>query len=104
MQRMGSVVEVKPEAAEEYVRLHAEVWPGVLAALTAKISAVTPDPTEASLAARAAFARVVGREALTLAFDDVFRVLAWIFFAALILVPFCRMPARTGAPPEAAVH
>jgi L-rhamnose mutarotase len=35
MQRMGSVVEVKPEAAEEYVRLHAEVWPGVLAALTA---------------------------------------------------------------------
>jgi len=76
----------------------------VLAALTAKISTVTPDPTEASLAARAAFARVVGREALTLAFDDVFRVLAWIFFAALILVPFCRMPARTGAPPEAAVH
>ena len=76
----------------------------VLTALTAKISAVTPDPTEASLAARAAFARVVGREALTLAFDDVFRVLAWIFFAALILVPFCRMPARTGAPPEAAVH
>jgi L-rhamnose mutarotase len=35
MRRMGSVVAVKPEWAEEYVRIHADVWPEVLAALTA---------------------------------------------------------------------
>jgi hypothetical protein len=30
------------------------------------------------------------RQALALAFDDVFRITAWIFAACLILVPFCR--------------
>ena len=28
-------------------------------------------------------------QALTLAFDDVFRLTAWIFLACLALVPFC---------------
>ena len=36
--------------------------------------------------------QVVGREALTLAFDDIFRLMAWLFIAALVLVPFCRPP------------
>lgn len=31
MQRYGTVIKVKPEKAEEYERLHAAVWPGVLA-------------------------------------------------------------------------
>ncbi len=30
MQRMGSVLRVKPEHFEEYKRLHAAVWPAVL--------------------------------------------------------------------------
>lgn len=30
MQRFGSVIKVKPEKLEEYKRLHADVWPGVL--------------------------------------------------------------------------
>jgi L-rhamnose mutarotase len=34
MQRMGHVVEIRPEAIEEYERIHADVWPEVLAALT----------------------------------------------------------------------
>jgi hypothetical protein len=29
-------------------------------------------------------------QALALAFDDVFRITAWIFAACLVLVPFCR--------------
>jgi DHA2 family multidrug resistance protein len=29
-------------------------------------------------------------QALTLAFDDVFRIIAWIFAACLVLVPFCQ--------------
>jgi L-rhamnose mutarotase len=31
MQRFGQLIGVKPEKLEEYVRLHAAVWPGVLA-------------------------------------------------------------------------
>ncbi|MFM1850662.1 MAG: hypothetical protein RIS54_346 [Verrucomicrobiota bacterium] len=35
MRRYGSVLRVRPEKFEEYKRLHAAVWPGVLARLTA---------------------------------------------------------------------
>lgn len=31
MQRYGSVIEVRPEKLEEYIRLHAAAWPDVLA-------------------------------------------------------------------------
>jgi len=30
VRRYGQVLEVKPEKIEEYKRLHADVWPGVL--------------------------------------------------------------------------
>jgi L-rhamnose mutarotase len=35
MKRFGSVTEVLPEKLEEYKRLHAKAWPGVLARITA---------------------------------------------------------------------
>ena len=35
MQRMGSVLGIKPEAVAEYKRIHAEVWPEVLAMIAA---------------------------------------------------------------------
>lgn len=31
MQRFGQMIRLKPEGADEYVRLHAATWPGVLA-------------------------------------------------------------------------
>src|SRR6185312_5643557 len=31
----------------------------------------------------------VARQSLTLAFDDVFRISAWLFLACLVFVPFC---------------
>jgi L-rhamnose mutarotase len=31
MQRVGQIIGLKPEAIEEYKRIHAAVWPGVLA-------------------------------------------------------------------------
>jgi L-rhamnose mutarotase len=34
MKRMSHVVGIKPDAIEEYKRLHEEVWPQVLAALS----------------------------------------------------------------------
>ncbi|MCL6526251.1 MAG: L-rhamnose mutarotase [Thermaceae bacterium] len=33
MQRIGMVIRVKPEKLEEYKRLHAQPWPGVLETL-----------------------------------------------------------------------
>jgi L-rhamnose mutarotase len=34
MKRFGQVIRVKPEALEEYVKYHADVWPGVLAMIS----------------------------------------------------------------------
>lgn len=35
MRRVGQVIAVRPERTDEYERLHAEPWPGVLATLKA---------------------------------------------------------------------
>lgn len=76
-----------------------------LAALTTRLSAVIPDPATAALTAQAVLGRIVGREAQVIAFGEVFRLMAWMFLAALILVPFCRQaPNASPPPPDAAVH
>ncbi|GAA0312337.1 DHA2 family efflux MFS transporter permease subunit [Sphingomonas oligophenolica] len=73
-----------------------------LAGLAHMMQQVTPDPARAVLMAEAVMGRVVAREALTLAFDDVFRIMAWLFIAALVMVPFCRPPKQvSGEPIEA---
>jgi DHA2 family multidrug resistance protein len=69
----------------------------------ARLQSTTRDPVGAAQMARALFAQLVGREALTLAFDDVFRVMSWMFLAALLLVPFCRQPPGAKPPPPEAV-
>ena len=58
--------------------------------LAQRLAAVTPDPAHALLLARGLVSRLVGQQSLTLAFDDVFRLMAWMFVGALIMVPFCR--------------
>jgi MFS transporter, DHA2 family, multidrug resistance protein len=69
--------------------------------LTARLSDSTPDADRALIMAQAQFARIIGKEALTLAFNDAFRLMSWLFLAALVLVPFCR-PANKGAASAAA--
>jgi DHA2 family multidrug resistance protein len=64
--------------------------PDLIAQLAAQFSQTTPDAARALLQAQAQFARLVGRTTLTLGFDEVFRLMAWLFIAALIIVPFCR--------------
>jgi len=71
--------------------------------LAGQLASIAPDPREATLMAQALLGRVAGREALTLAFDDVFRLLAWLFIAALVMVPFCR-PVANVAPPTESGH
>lgn len=68
-------------------------------ALARGIARIVPDPDRATLMADAVLARIVGRQALTLAFDDVFRTMSYLFIAALIMVPFCRPPSLADPPP-----
>jgi DHA2 family multidrug resistance protein len=78
--------------------------PGVVADLAGRLSQTVPDPTQSLMMAKAELARVVGRYALTSAFDEVFRMLAWMFIIALVMVPFCRPPAQPKAAPPPDAH
>ena len=67
----------------------------LIEALARHASTVTPDPARALAIAQALAGRIVQREALTMAFNDVFRIMALLFLAALVLVPFCRPVRQT---------
>ena len=90
--RMGENLGTAGEHAREMV-----------ADLANRFAAFTADPAHALLLAQAELAKVVGRNSLTLAFNDVFRLMSWIFLLALIMVPFCR-PIRGNAAPPADAH
>ena len=75
----------------------------MVASLAAQFSQFTPDPAHALLLAQGELARIVTRGSLTLAFNEVFRLMSWMFVIALVLVPFCR-PIKTGAAPPADAH
>jgi len=77
--------------------------PDVVGAIAQRFHAGVADTAQSALMAKAEFAHLVGRQALTLAFDDVFRLMAWLFLAALIMVPFCR-PSAMAAAPSAEAH
>ena len=68
-----------------------------IAGLAQRFAQATPDAAHALQLAQAELGRVVARQSLTLAFDDVFRTMAWMFVAALVLVPFCRPPSMQGS-------
>jgi MFS transporter, DHA2 family, multidrug resistance protein len=63
----------------------------------------TPDAGRALMMAQAEMGRIVGRQAATLAFADTYRLMAWLFIAALVIVPFCK-PAPQGASPPSDAH
>ena len=74
---------------------------GFLSQLTDYIGRTTPDNAHALLQAQAEIVHVAVSDSMTLAFNDIFRVMSWVFFAALVMVPFCRplLAAATAAPP-----
>ena len=90
--RLSEALGASPRAAGE-----------AFSALTRYAGQITPDPARAALMADAVMTRIAGREALTLAFDDVFRLMAYLFLAALVLVPFCK-PPRLGTKPAVDAH
>jgi len=73
--------------------------PDVVAALAAQMGARAGDAAQALTEARGEFARFVARYATTFAFEEIFRLMAWLFLAALVLVPFCKAPPAGAAPP-----
>jgi DHA2 family multidrug resistance protein len=76
--------------------------PDFIAGMAQRMGALTADPAHALLLAQGELARIVGRGALTLAFNDVFQLMSWMFLAALVMVPFCRpAPSVNAAPVEA---
>ena len=70
----------------------------VMAGLAGRLGAMTPDPAHAMLMAQAMMGHVVERQSLVVAFDDIFRLMSWMFVAALVMVPFCKPPASGAAP------
>ena len=58
----------------------------------------TADTGRAMGMAESILGRILGREAATLAFADTYRLMAFLFIAALVIVPFAK-PAPIGAPP-----
>jgi len=65
-----------------------------LAGLTQRLSAQTTDANMALLAAKARLAKIVGQQALAIAFGDVFMLMSWMFIAALFMVPFAKRAAN----------
>ena len=88
--RLSEALGRSPQAAQD-----------VLAGLSRQLARLTPDLDHAQLMAEALMKQVIGREALTLAFDDVFRLMAYIFVAALVMVPLCRPPRGMTSPTDA---
>ena len=67
--------------------------------LAQQAQGLTSDPSRAFAMAEAVMGRIVGREAATLAFADTYRLMAFLFLAALIIVPFAKPAPQQGAPP-----
>ncbi|HEX4196717.1 MAG TPA: DHA2 family efflux MFS transporter permease subunit [Caulobacteraceae bacterium] len=78
--------------------------PAFVGAVASRIGQSTSDPVQALLMARGELAGLVGRYALTSAFEEVFRLMAWLFLAALVMVPFCRPVRAAAAAPPAEAH
>jgi len=84
--RLGEALGARPGYAQ-----------AVLAGLAQRLAAATPDRGHALHMARAMFARLAGQQALAQSFQDVFAVMACLFLAALVMVPFCKAaPIETG--------
>jgi DHA2 family multidrug resistance protein len=77
----------RPEGAAEMVE-----------GLARNAQAITSDAAHALQIAQAQLGAFVGREAVTLAFADTYRLMAWLFLVALLIVPFAK-PAPVGGPP-----
>ncbi len=78
--------------------------PAFVAALSQRVVQQGGDAAQALLLSQGELAKVVGRLALTQAFNDTFRVMSWIFLAAVVMAPFCKPPQLNAAAPPPDAH
>ncbi|HEY0651355.1 DHA2 family efflux MFS transporter permease subunit [Phenylobacterium sp.] len=86
--RLSAAMGEQPDRAAEMIR-----------GLTQMAQQWTPDAARALQTAEAILGRVLGREALTLAFADTYLLMALLFAAALLIVPFAKPAPLQGPPP-----
>jgi DHA2 family multidrug resistance protein len=73
-----------------------------LASAVARLAGATPDPHHARALLNGELAQIVTEQALTQAFQDVFFLIAALFAAALIIVPFCKTIILSDSAPTTA--
>jgi MFS transporter, DHA2 family, multidrug resistance protein len=88
----------------EALGANTQVADDMVLSLSHRFAAETPDLAHALLLTQGLVAQVVGREALTIAFNDVFRLMAWIFVAALLMIPLIKASKAAPAAAPVEVH
>ncbi len=96
---LGDMTRIQVARFGESLGEAGRVAPEFVERLAHYIRQVNPDSALAALQAQSEVAQVIVRHSMTLAFNDIFRLMAWAFAAALILVPFCRPAPTRQAPP-----
>ncbi len=93
---LGDQTRIHFARAGEALGQAGEQASGFVAGMAQAFGQITTDPAEALQMAQSEFAHAASRIALTSAFDEVFQIMAWVFVAALVLVPLCKAPALPG--------
>ncbi|HVP84198.1 MAG TPA: DHA2 family efflux MFS transporter permease subunit [Rhizomicrobium sp.] len=109
MRNLGGAIGIATVTTwlQDYGRIHGE-WFGEamsnantngLAHAAVRISSVVADAARAQKVLQGELAQVITQQALTLAFRDVFFLMAALLLSALVIVPFCRGTVLEDAPP-----
>jgi DHA2 family multidrug resistance protein len=108
MRNLGGAIGIAAVTTwlQDYGRIHGERFGEALAhanssGLTkavSRFSAVTSDAAHAHMLLQGEIGQLVAQRALSQAFQDVFFLIAFIFAAALVVVPFCRTAIFSDAP------
>jgi len=106
MRNLGGAVGIATVTTwlQDYGRVHAQQLGEAvhstreLGRMAARIAAQVADPVLAHKMVQGEFARAIGQEALTLAFRDVFFLMALVMLSVLVIVPFCKGAMLDDAP------
>lgn len=100
MRNLGGAIGIAAATTwiQDNVRLNAERFGeamahgnvSLLAGIASRVAARTPDAAHARLMLDGALVQAVSGQALSLAFRDVFLIMAGVFVVALVMVPFAR--------------
>ena len=104
MRNLGGAIGIATVTTwlQDFGRIHGELLSETIPhsaaaslAQAAAIAALTSDAVHAQRVIPGELAQLVSQQALTLAFSDVFTLMAGMFIIALAIVPFCKVPPLT---------